>query len=70
MTVAAVTADVRGYYANLGVTLPKSSAADVSVRCFAAPEAHRREDRKPVLLGVGPVRGVAVPWLRRSRWRV
>lgn len=40
-------ADIRGYYHQLGIKLPDSSYANASVRCFAAPEAHRREDHDP-----------------------
>ena len=39
-------ADIRGFYAALGIPLP-SWAARASVRCFADPEAHRRGDRDP-----------------------
>ena len=43
------TADVRGFYAALGVELPAASAAqtDVAVRCFADPAAHAHDDRSP-----------------------
>jgi hypothetical protein len=40
-------ADIRGYYAALGIQLPSWTAADVTVRCFADPEAHRRDDHDP-----------------------
>jgi Toprim-like len=40
-------ADIRGFYAALGINLPAGSAENVTVRCFANPEEHRREDRKP-----------------------
>ncbi len=40
-------ADVRGFYQRLGIQLPDSSSTNVSVRCFADPNAHRREDRDP-----------------------
>ncbi len=40
-------ADVRSYYRELGIDLPDTSRAEVSVRCFADPGAHRREDRDP-----------------------
>jgi hypothetical protein len=39
-------ADIRGFYARLGVRLPEHAAANVYVRCFVAPDKHRREDRK------------------------
>ena len=38
-------ADVRGFYASLGVELPEAYGAEVMVHCFARPEAHNREDR-------------------------
>ncbi len=40
-------ADIRGFYHQLGIRLPETSRAEVSVRCFADPDAHRREDRDP-----------------------
>jgi hypothetical protein len=40
-------ADIRGYYQQLGIQLPDNSRTNVSVRCFADPSAHRREDRDP-----------------------
>jgi hypothetical protein len=40
-------ADIRGYYAELGIPLPGSAHTEASVRCFANPSAHRRGDRKP-----------------------
>jgi hypothetical protein len=40
-------ADIRGFYQRLGVQLPERPCFEASVRCFAAPEAHRREDRDP-----------------------
>ena len=39
--------DVRGFYAYLGVVLPLRHAPNVKVRCFIAPERHRRQDRDP-----------------------
>jgi hypothetical protein len=47
MTQTLPGADIRGYYAALGIQLPIWTAADVSVRCFADPEAHRRDDHDP-----------------------
>ena len=47
MTQTLPGADIRGYYAALGIQLPSWTAADVSVRCFADPEAHRRDDHDP-----------------------
>ena len=40
-------ADIRGYYQRLGIHLPAQARLDASVRCFANPDAHRREDRNP-----------------------
>ena len=40
-------ADIRGYYQKLGIQLPERPCFEASVRCFANPDAHRREDRNP-----------------------
>lgn len=40
-------ADIRGYYYRLGIRLSETSSTAASVRCFADPSAHRREDRDP-----------------------
>ena len=40
-------ADYRGFDYRLGIQLPDLSRTNVSVRCFADPGAHRREDRNP-----------------------
>jgi DNA primase len=40
-------ADIRGYYQRLGIQLPDRPCFEASVRCFANPGAHRREDRDP-----------------------
>jgi hypothetical protein len=40
-------ADIRGFYAALGIYLPDWATVEASVRCFADPDAHRRGDRKP-----------------------
>jgi hypothetical protein len=40
-------ADIRGFYAALGIPLPGWACGDVSVRCFADPDAHARGDRDP-----------------------
>jgi Toprim-like len=40
-------ADIRGFYQRLGVQLPERPCFEASVRCFADPGAHRREDRNP-----------------------
>lgn len=47
MTQILSGADIRGFYAALGVQLPGWAGADVSVRCFADPGAHSRGDRDP-----------------------
>ena len=40
--------DVRGFYAELGISLPgNGTSGDVSASCFANPGEHRREDRDP-----------------------
>jgi 5S rRNA maturation endonuclease (ribonuclease M5) len=46
-TLALPGADYRGFYRQLGIELPDTSRTNVSVRCFAEPDAHRREDRDP-----------------------
>jgi len=40
-------ADIRGYYAALGIELPAWSQDQASVRCFADPESHSHGDRNP-----------------------
>jgi hypothetical protein len=40
-------ADIRGYYQRLGIQLPERPCFEASVRCFANPAMHRREDRDP-----------------------
>ncbi len=40
-------ADTRGYYQQLGIHVPEHSRVEASVRCFADPGAHRRDDRDP-----------------------
>ena len=40
-------ADIRGFYHQLGIQLPERPCIEASVRCFADPDAHRREDRDP-----------------------
>jgi hypothetical protein len=40
-------ADIRGFYSRLGIQLPDRPCIEASVRCFAAPDAHSREDRDP-----------------------
>jgi hypothetical protein len=39
--------DVRGFYTAIGIALPGRNAPNVKVRCFVAPERHRRGDRDP-----------------------
>ena len=46
-TLTLPDADVRGYYHRLGIQLPDISRTEASVRCFADPAAHRREDHDP-----------------------
>jgi hypothetical protein len=43
------SADIRGFYAALGIFLPPRVEGNACVRCFASPDAHRREDRDPSL---------------------
>lgn len=40
-------ADVRGFYRRLGIVLPDSPSFNVSVRCFANPDAHQHADGAP-----------------------
>lgn len=40
-------ADIRRYYHHLGIPLPGQARVEASIRCFANPAAHRREDRDP-----------------------
>src|ERR1700744_4268326 len=47
MTQTLTGADIRGFYSALGIELPARARTDASVRCFAAPEEHRRNDRVP-----------------------
>jgi hypothetical protein len=47
MTLTLPGADIRGYYAALGIPLPGWAPIEASVRCFADPDAHRRGDRDP-----------------------
>jgi hypothetical protein len=49
--------DVRDFYACIGVDLPPRPAENVMVRCFVAPEKHRRQDRHPSC-SVSTVNGV------------
>jgi hypothetical protein len=47
MTYTFAGADIRGYYAKLGVRLPDWARAEASVPCFIDPDAHQRQDRDP-----------------------
>jgi len=47
MTHVLPGADIRSYYAELGIELPAWARTEASVRCFADPDAHRRGDRDP-----------------------
>jgi hypothetical protein len=47
MTLTLPGADIRGYYAALGIPLPSWAPIEASVRCFADPDAHRRGDHDP-----------------------
>jgi hypothetical protein len=47
MTRTLAGADIRGYYAALGVPIPDWARTETTVRCFAAPDAHRRDDHDP-----------------------
>jgi hypothetical protein len=47
MTLTLPGADYRGFYERLGIQLPDIPRTNVSVRCFADPGTHRREDRNP-----------------------
>jgi len=45
MTQTLAGANIRGYYAALGIQIPGWARTEASVRCFADPDAHRR--RRP-----------------------
>ncbi len=45
MTHTLVGADIRAYYAALGITLPGWAHSEATVRCFADPAAHQHNDR-------------------------
>ncbi len=47
MTQTLSGADIRGYYAALGIQLSGWARTEATVRCFADPDAHRRADRDP-----------------------
>ena len=47
MTQTLACADIRGYYAALGIQIPGWARTEASVRCFAGADAHQRGDRDP-----------------------
>ena len=47
MTQTLAGADIRGYYAALGVRIPDWARTEATVRCFADPDTHRRADHDP-----------------------
>lgn len=47
MTHTLPGADIRGYYAELGIPLPGWAHTEASVRCFAHPDDHHRGDHDP-----------------------
>src|SRR5581483_9313147 len=47
MTQTLAGADIRGYYAALGIEIPGWARTEASVPCFADPDAHQRGDRNP-----------------------
>lgn len=47
MTQTLPGADIRGFYAALGVQLPRPERENVSVRCFTNADGHSRGDRDP-----------------------
>ena len=70
MSLTLPGADVRGFYHDLGIALPDTPRADVSVSCFADPDAHRRADRDPSC-SVNTITGAwQLPRLRRARRRL
>lgn len=38
---------VRAFYGHLGITLLRATGSEAPARCFASPDAHRRDDRDP-----------------------
>jgi hypothetical protein len=44
---SAAGGDVRSFYAALGIELPGWAQRNATVRCFANPDAHAHEDRRP-----------------------
>jgi hypothetical protein len=47
MTRTLPGADIRGFYAELGIKTSAWALSEASVRCFADPDAHQHEDRDP-----------------------
>ena len=47
MTQTLAGANIRGYYAALGIEIPGWARTEASVRCFADADAHQRGDRDP-----------------------
>ena len=47
MTQTLQGADIRGYYARLGIDLPAWACGNAATRCFADPAAHAHGDRSP-----------------------
>ena len=47
MTQTLACADIRGYYAALGIQIPGWARTEASIRCFAGADAHQRGDRDP-----------------------
>lgn len=45
--LAATGSRAREFYARIGVVLPDRQTDELAVRCFARPEAHSHEDRRP-----------------------
>ena len=67
MTRTLAGADIRGYYAELGVQIPDWARTEATVRCFAAPDTHRRADHDPSVQRQPRARRMALPHLRRQR---
>jgi DNA primase len=47
MTLTLPGADIRGFYAELNIDLPRWAKRNAPARCFANPEAHAHADRTP-----------------------
>ena len=46
MTQTLPGADIRRYYAALGIALPTWASENANIRCFADPDAHHHDDRR------------------------